>query len=105
LVIGMGTPFVRFFAEQLYKELAVDLKEKNIQSSFLFLGSNREEINQNFNRIDKEVYDAALVLKQVGNSYYVESYLVSELPRLSIKFDQELSIQLIEFPDENNSIW
>lgn len=105
LILGMGTSSVRMVVEKLYEEIAVGLKNRKMQSSFYFLGSNKEGINHNADQPDKEKYDAALIFKQASDSYFMESYVLRELPRLSIKLDQDIIIQLIEFKGGENLIW
>lgn len=106
LIFGAGGSTARLVIEKLSENLSADLANKKIQTQYYFLGSNEEDVSRKFKGIiQKEHYDAYMIFIQNDAFLLKDTYFYRELPRVLVRLNQSLGIQLYEGNDTGNSIW
>jgi hypothetical protein len=126
LIAGVGTTPARIFLENLAEELGKDLKSKNIQSEYQYLGSDLNVANEELGRLLKDSKyktvliineaDTAFVDRRGGSSGYVSLPTGSFTPsipilyspllkkRSKLYFEQEYIFRLFE-SNQSVSFW
>lgn len=106
LILGIGSASVRLVVDNLYEKLAIDLKDRKIESAYFFLGNNGDDASRKLKQIlQNDNYEALMFFTQADISQLSESYYLRELPRALIKLDQAVAIRLVDINDSKNSIW
>lgn len=126
LIAGAGTTPARIFLENLAEELGEDLKKKNIQSEYQYIGSDLKTVTGEITRLLKEAKfttilvinqsDTTIVDRRGGSNGYVSIPTSSSTPAIPILyspllkkrsklfFDQEFTLQLFEI-NQPVSFW
>lgn len=106
LIFGAGTAPVRLVIDKLDEHLATELKNKKIESSHYFLGSDKEMAIEKSEQIAKsENHDAVMIFTQAEDSYLRETIFIEGLPLRDIKAHQTVAVQLFEISDRDHPVW
>lgn len=106
LIFGAGTSLVRLVIDKLDEQLAPALKNKKIESSYHFLGSDKDEATEKSEQILKiEKCDAIMVFMQASDSYINETTFIEGLPLRDIRGNQTVAVQLFDVNDKDHAIW
>ena len=105
LVLVGGTIPTRIFADELYEDLKIDLRNNKVETEYLFLGNEEKAAFDNFmNAGNSKTFDAILLLTQADVPIIREVYLGTEISMRSISLQQSMNIYIIEPGDLETSI-
>lgn len=106
LIFGAGTAPVRLVIDKLDEHLAPELKNNRIESSYYFLGSDKDMAIEKSEQIAKsEKHDAVMIFTQAEDSYLRETIFIEGLPLRDIRGQQTVAVQLFDVNDRDHPVW
>lgn len=115
LIIGSGASLPRLFLENVSGEMIKKLNSQQVSASYIYLGKNNSDANNEYEMINKKGFKAVLFISPVDTShiltlvknqnYYYNSKIFIKVPSYKTSFKQKFSIRLFKSNSNYEKFW